>query len=235
MESPSAGMPRPSRGAYVRLGATTCPAIARQAKDRTCPPQNGLLPSSPRLCAYEYERAMDDNLLERLKAGDPEAQRACRERYLPWLARTCGRWLGDRHRAWEVAEDVLADVMIDHVAKIRQERSLPAYLHMVATRRCGRLLRVPATTELPDDRADPAENAEVLLVTAAEERLRRARIGHCMEQLRPRVQTILRMRFHGDHTQEAIGRVLGVSKQYVGRVLARSLEDLKRCLEASHE
>jgi RNA polymerase sigma factor (sigma-70 family) len=178
---------------------------------------------------------MKGDLLARLKAREPRAQREFREKFLPALVPVCERVLGNAMRAREVAEDVITDVAMAHVDRIRLEHSLAAYLRLMALRRSARLKAVLDRQDELGDHLDRGEGPEAELLRADEAHRWRERIGRCMDRLRPRIRAVLRMRFHDDATQEAIGSVLGVSKQYVGKVIAQALLSLKACLEASRE
>jgi RNA polymerase sigma factor (sigma-70 family) len=178
---------------------------------------------------------MDGDLLARLKARDPRAQRELRARHLAPLAAVCERILGAGAQAREIAEDVITDVAMVHVDKIRLERSLPTYLRMVAVRRCARLKAAQGRHDELGHHADHRDGPEAALVEADEAHRWRRRIGRCLARLQPRVRLVLRMRFHEDATQEAIGTSLGVSKQYVHKLLSKSLVSLRKCLEAGDE
>lgn len=174
---------------------------------------------------------MEGDLLARLKARDVRAQRQFRERHLRALTARCEPALGDRARAQEVAEDVIADLLLVHIDRVRTERALAAYLHVAALRRCRRLRSLLERHQELEERPDLGDGPEAALLRADEASRWSERIAWCMARLRPKVRAVLRLRFQEDATQEAIGEAMGVSKQYVGRVLAKALESLKRCLE----
>jgi RNA polymerase sigma factor (sigma-70 family) len=175
---------------------------------------------------------MSEPLLSRLRARDPRAQAECRRQYLPALEAVCARALSDPHSGREVAEEVLADVMLSHVDRLREERALPAYLRMIAVRRCARLkARSQRTEELSEELPDESSGPESAILAAEQQH----RLGRCLGRLRPRVQHWLRLRFHEGMTQEAIGAAFDCSKQYVGRLLAQALAELKQCVEAADE
>jgi DNA-directed RNA polymerase specialized sigma subunit len=51
-----------------------------------------------------------------------------------------------------------------------------------------------------------------------------------LKLLSRRARRIVRMRYRNEMTQEAIGKALRVSKQYIGRLIAKSLEALRECM-----
>jgi RNA polymerase sigma factor (sigma-70 family) len=176
---------------------------------------------------------VSDELLERLQKGEAGAIRQVQADVLPRLRAVCRTLLGQA-LADEVAEDVWTDFMVDHVSSLKHSAALPAYLRLMASRRCAELRRFQARHEAVDDGApDGHEGAEAMLARLGEQRERESRLAACLAVLTESARAVLRMRFHHERTLEAIGATLGVSKQYVGRVVGKSLCALRRCLEAA--
>ena len=63
----------------------------------------------------------------------------------------------------------------------------------------------------------------------------RALLGPAMDRLPEREQSILRMRFVEGLTQSEIATTIGVSQMHVSRLLAASLVELRRGIDASPE
>ncbi len=179
---------------------------------------------------------MSGNLLQRLQAIENGAQKEAWDRWMPKITAICRRMLHDEAWAEEVAADLWMDFVYDSVQRVRNENAMDGYLRMMTVRRCVRLRDrrkkhqdVEQHGELARDQSDPSE----LAIQAIDGPTEHARLQKCLGALRQQAQDILRMRFHLGMTQERIGVALGVSKQYAGRVLGKSLEVLRLCLEAT--
>ena len=175
---------------------------------------------------------MDEVSLAALRRREPAAIAAFRAWALPKVTSASQRLLGDRALAEEVGEDVCGDFLMDYLDVVQSAAAVPSYLQVMTVRRSFRLRRqararaaLTSSAAVEPSGEDSGREAEV--------RLDARGLARCMEGLTPASQRILRLRFGGEKTQEEIGTVMGVSKQYVGRVIQKSLEALKRCLEAA--
>jgi DNA-directed RNA polymerase specialized sigma subunit len=57
----------------------------------------------------------------------------------------------------------------------------------------------------------------------------------CFKKLTEKAQKVMVLRFDADLTTEAIGKIVGGSKQYIGRLITQSLEAMRNCLERRHD
>ncbi len=174
--------------------------------------------------------------LAALRARQPEALARFRDVALPKLTGLCRRWLQSEALADEVAHDVWLDFVLRYLDEVQRPGAVNAYLQVMAARRCVRLRRQRArqVVQADSDGEGGAQRVATLPVDGlheAEVRLEMRGVERCMDRLAPASRRMLRLRFHGDHTQEEIGAAMGTSKQYVGRVLQKSLEALRRCLK----
>ena len=174
----------------------------------------------------------DAELLEGLVARSREAQVAfwprCMRRVLP----ICKRILKDGALAEDVAGDIYLDFVFDHAARLRSPEALDAYLRFMAVRRACRVRDRRATcAELPESRAQEPADA-VPVDEAVAEREEAERLRRCLEQLEPRAERMVRLRFAGDRTVAEVGAAVGVSKQYASRVIQQALAALRACMEA---
>lgn len=168
--------------------------------------------------------------LAALKAGDTEAQARFWSLHWDRVYATCARVLGYGVDASDVATDVVHDFLFTYVQNIEHERAIVSYLRLMATRRSLRKRRGADRHKelepeaLPDDGARSAEqlaNTQMLL----------PRLNDCLEELTPKAQQVLKLRFAGDMTNERIGQVVGGSKQYIGKLIRQCTEKLRTCLE----
>lgn len=167
--------------------------------------------------------------LELLKAGDPGAQARFLRAHQSRVQQICRRIVGANVMADDLAEDVLIDFLFSAVQRIDRGETMVAYLQLMAARqalrqRDRRARHEPISAELPDPQSkDPLE--ALALARAG------VHVARCLEELTPKARWVLKLRFDADLTQEHIGRVAGGSKQYIGRLITRSLDALRRCLE----
>jgi RNA polymerase sigma factor (sigma-70 family) len=170
-------------------------------------------------------------MLEKLRARDHRAQQKLRKRLSPKILAVCRHMLQDESLAQETAEDIWMDFLYEHVDKVQKERALGAYLRMMTVRRCVRIRDWQKRHEEPENQPPLVGGSEAEMAAALDQRLQTARLEECLKQLSRRARRIMRMRYRNEMTQEAIGKALRVSKQYIGRLIARSLEALRECME----
>jgi len=170
-------------------------------------------------------------MLEKLRARDHRAQQKLRKRLDPKILAVCRHMLQDQALAQETAEDIWMDFLYEHVDKVQKERALGAYLRMMTVRRCVRIRDWQNRHEEPGDQPPLVGGSEADMAAALDERRQTARLEECLKRLSRRARRIVRMRYRNEMTQESIGKALRVSKQYIGRLIARSLEALRECME----
>lgn len=156
---------------------------------------------------------------------------------LPKIESLAAHILGSRTLAKETAQDVLSDFVVHHQAKLRTPQACEAYLQILTVRRCRRLkfqqIRHVDLDAAGASLASEEPSPELQLMEADDAETNRRKLAGCMEKLDPNAIRLLRLRYHLGLTQDAIGRQLGVSKQYVGRILARAVAALKSCVEVA--
>lgn len=174
---------------------------------------------------------MDAALIDRVRVRDPAAILELRQILFPRLAAVCTHVLKDPALAEEIAEDVWMDFVFDSIQRVEQPEAIGTYLRVMAVRRCVRVRERRMRHEELGERSRAGSDPEGEVISALDWPDRRLSLEACLGLLSARARQILRLRFHLDQTQETIGESLGFSKQYAGRVLKRSLEALRVCLE----
>jgi len=170
--------------------------------------------------------------LERLRRGDPAAQQRFWRRYLPAVRAICADILGPGPDAADEAVNVMVDFLFRYARELSDARTAPAYVKLMAARR-ARKLRVRRrqawgqVAELTEEHEDPTplRPDDAALAAALQPRLE-----GCLAQLRPKAREVLILRFRSELTTEAIGGLVGGSKQYIGRLITQSLLALRTCL-----
>lgn len=172
----------------------------------------------------------DDELLRRLKLRDGHAQIELRKRMFHRLRAVSVQVLGDRVRAEDLAEDVLMDFAFEHVDRVEHPRAVASYLRLMAVRRACRLRTLQNRHEtVREDRSGPS-NTEQAIVEAIDAPARQACLSHCVDAQDHKSRQMLRLRFYSERSVTDIGREMGVSKQYVSRIMRRALEALRGCV-----
>ena len=134
--------------------------------------------------------------------------------------------------ATDTAVDLLTDFMFDHVENVRDPGGIRAYLRLMAVRRSLRkkersLLQVPI-----DDRIS-GHSAANGVEAAAEFLHLLPRLEECLGMLTPKAQSAIRLKYTRQIPDREIGNLIGGSKQYIGRLLGRSLELLRECINGN--
>lgn len=122
------------------------------------------------------------------------------------------------------------DFAFEHVDRVEHPRAVASYLRLMAVRRARRLKTLQNRHEtVCEERAGP-ENQEQAMAEAIDAPARRACLSRCVEAQDQKSRQMLRMRFYAERSVTEIGREMGVSKQYVSRIMRRALEALRGCV-----
>lgn len=146
------------------------------------------------------------------------------------LRAVCAHVLHDRVRAEDLAEDVLMDFAFEHVDRVEHPRAVPSYLRLMAVRRARRIKQKQNRHEEVSPERTSGVDEERALVTAIDAPARKACLSRCIDAQDKKARTMLRLRFYNERTVTDIGREMGVSKQYVSRIMRRALDALRGCV-----
>jgi RNA polymerase sigma-70 factor (ECF subfamily) len=168
--------------------------------------------------------------IERARSGDPEALGAVFHVYRPDVRRLCRRILGDE----AAAEDAVAEAFLRAQARIAgydAGRPFHSWLLAIAAHHCIDLLRRRSTEKrLFEDRGvDPAELADrgpspLQQIMRAEER---TAVLAAVDALAPKYRLPIVLRHFADLDYDAIGELLGISRNQVGTLLFRAKRRLR--------
>ncbi|HKB16212.1 MAG TPA: sigma-70 family RNA polymerase sigma factor [Planctomycetota bacterium] len=174
------------------------------------------------------ERSLEEELLDRWRAGDREAGGRLLEGQRNLVFWTCRR---HGLRTEEEIADLYQEVVLRisrTLPRLRIERSFAAYVrrtteNTIADR--GRTPPVPAPLEEVAEPADPRPSTPDLALREAVER--------CRGRLTPLEDAVYERRFVQGQEYEEVARRLGKTANHVGVTLFRLVRKMKRCLEAS--
>ncbi len=173
----------------------------------------------------------DAGLVEGLKSGDTRVQEEFWKRYWSEVYAICAHILGSGPDATDVAVDLLLDFMTDYVQRLSHPRALRSYLRLMSVRRSLRFRGV-RDKNVSTDFENLVDADEPSPEDAVGSAMMMPRLNGCLEELTPKAQQVIRLRFGRQMTNEKIGGLVGGSKQYIGRLLRSSLELLRKCLES---
>lgn len=168
--------------------------------------------------------------IEKLKQGDSSAQRDFWERHFNEVLAICSKILGPGADATDIATDLLSDFLFNYVHNLSNPNGYRAYLRIMAVRRSLRRKQKAHQNisfdemELPSkEHVTPEEDASVSLLLP--------KLSECLSTLTPKAQSVVRLKYTKQMTNEHIGQTVGGSKQYIGRLLTQSLDVLLNCLQ----
>lgn len=170
-----------------------------------------------------------EELVEGLKNGDERAQVAFWQMFEQPVLKSVMKVLGDCVDAFDTTVDVLTDFMVKYVHNLSEPRAMGAYLSLMASRRAWDLKKMrtrnrPLDYEISDNNSlDPEERAMWAALMP--------KLDRCLEKLTPKAKMALRFKYVRQQTNEKIGALFDVSKQFIGREIGKSLKVLRRCIE----
>lgn len=171
----------------------------------------------------------DEQILKRLKAGQPEALEALMEKYRRYVRSVIFGVVGGRGGAEDV-EELTQDVFYavwSHGAEIRG--NLRGYLGAAARNRAKSFLRSCRELSMDLDTVEIADTGKSLEDAARQEELSRY-IQRAIDKMRPKDREIfLRYYFHLQ-TGEEIAAEMGIPKGTVFSRLSRGRKILKKIL-----
>ena len=173
----------------------------------------------------------DENIMAGLRRRDKGAFEEFWNRYYHRIYPICAVILGSGPDAVDMTVDILVDFVEKHADKLTTPRALYAFLRQMAVRRSIRLRdkRDKVTAIERDsqvgreDESTPEEEAELNQLMPL--------LAECLDRMTPKAQATLRMKYSNKISNEEIGRMVGGSKSYIGRVLKTAREALRKCIE----
>ena len=170
-------------------------------------------------------------IIVRLQKNDQEAQRLFWSSQWSYVFAICAHILGKGAAATDLAVDVLTAFMFEYVHGLAHPATAKVYLRLMAVRRS--LQKRKEQRVFVD-----LQNWETLVEEGArtpeDQALCRAampRLEGCLSRLSPNAQQIIRLSYTQGMGNNRIADLLGVSKQYIGKLIKKSLERLRRCME----
>lgn len=167
-------------------------------------------------------------------AQNPQAQAEFFRTNWDWVYATALRILRNPVDANDVTSDVLTTFLFQRVQQLTDPERALGYLKVMTVRRALRFRQKRGIVVEPNNEAaDPT--IPIDMEAAGLRELLRPRLQHCLGGLTQKAQQALHLKFGGSLPNERIGELMGVSKQYIGRVITESIAALRRCLSTPRE
>jgi len=176
------------------------------------------------------ERLVTD-LVARAKNGDKQAWDALVERYAPLVWSICRRHRLGRAEAGAVGQTVWLR-LLDELATVRDQATLPGWLATATLRECGRVLRAAGGQQTADymlDARDIPGGHSGMVQHELRMAERSAALREAFTHLPPGCQQLIAMLVEDPSVPDAeIGAGLGIPAGGAGPDRARCLEQLRR-------
>lgn len=177
-----------------------------------------------------------EHLQREIQAGDPQALASLFDLFADDLLRLAYVILANSHDA----EDVVQDVLLSFVEKLRQNRFLDRslsprnYLKISVRNRCIDRLRKRGTFNFilldEHERVEPVHSNIDLPTDHYEEKWLREKIAQAILQLPDAQRAVIVLRIVEEHSYEEIAEKLGISVNYVKNLLGRGRQRLRDIL-----
>ncbi|MBN1962454.1 MAG: sigma-70 family RNA polymerase sigma factor [Deltaproteobacteria bacterium] len=180
--------------------------------------------------AIILKNIITEELLNKARQNDAAASRQLWNICWPIVFNVCTRMLDNEFIATEVSVEALTQFIIKYIHSIEHAEAVRTYVQLIAVRLAIKERRRQQRRSLMD--MDELAAATTLnLEERANYKLLIPRLESCLAKLSPKTQKILKLRFFRGMTNPDIGNLVGASKQYIGRVLSKSISTLRKCIE----
>ncbi|MBN2342443.1 MAG: sigma-70 family RNA polymerase sigma factor [Deltaproteobacteria bacterium] len=177
---------------------------------------------------------IDFELIAQLQKNDADARHRFWSAYFRPVLAICTRVLGPGAIAVDVTTDLLNDFMFRYVHNVQSPSAAWSYLKLMAIRRSVREKKRGMKNEPVENIAINLDNTDF---SQADIQVMLSKLESCLALLTPKAQSAIRMKYTQGVSNEQIGNTVGGTKQYIGRLLRKSLEMLRDCMgrkEVSH-
>jgi RNA polymerase sigma-70 factor (ECF subfamily) len=175
-------------------------------------------------------RDPDEELVQRVGAGDRRAAAELVRRHLPRMVGLARRMLGDAAEAEDVGQEVFLRVWKHAAAWKPGQAKFETWMHRVAMNLCLDRLRRSGRNggEVSPDAVDSHASA----TRALDDRQRRERVRDALMHLPERQRAALILCYYQDRSNIEAAEILGVSVDALESLLSRARRTLKSALAA---
>jgi RNA polymerase sigma-70 factor (ECF subfamily) len=186
------------------------------------------------------DAAIDQALLARARAGNPEAHEVLYRTYASMVFTLACRMLGSRAAAEDVVQDSFVEV-IRKVPDFRGEGDIRAWIKRIAINKCLSHLRSPWIARRVADVVEDATPAVMSGVAAAFEPERvdeaarsfggQQELAGALAAISPTARAVVWLHDVEGYTHGEIGRLMGRSTSFSKSQLSRAYRELRRILQ----
>ena len=173
---------------------------------------------------------MDDQVVERLRAGDAPEFCTLIERLQQPLTGYLHRLVGDREVALDLAQDTFLQVYKE-ISKTSGELKLDAWIYRIATnyglrylnrKRLRQIIHIEGPEDLDDSlsAAGPEDQSVTRIV-----------VQQALSRMSPKDSAILQLHYGNSFSYEEIGHILKMSSEAVRKRVARGVEKFRAVYE----
>lgn len=175
-------------------------------------------------------RDPDEDLVQRVGAGDKRAAAELVRRHLPKMVGLARRMLGDAAEAEDVGQEVFLRVWKHAPSWKPGQAKFETWMHRVAMNLCLDRLRRSGRNagEVTPETIDGQASA----TRALDDRQRRERVRDALQELPERQRAALVLCYYQDRTNTDAAEILGISVEALESLLSRARRTLKATLAA---
>jgi RNA polymerase sigma-70 factor (ECF subfamily) len=174
----------------------------------------------------------EKELLERLLLSEEVAFRQIFDAYYPYLTATAYRYLHEREKAKDMAQDAFV-ALWDGRTSIEINTSLKSYLRQIVVNKCLNYLK----REKRIDFSEPALLPDTAFEPEAYRQLEEAALTHkiqtVVDQLPERCRIIFCMSRFDEKSHKEIAEALGISTKTIENQITRALKALRMAMQKS--
>lgn len=171
---------------------------------------------------------IDGELILGLQQKNPKSQQQFWNALFQPVFAICAKIIGPGPVAVDTATDLLNDFIFHYVHNLSNPAGAWSYLKMMAIRRSIRERQRTIKKEPFDEQTISTDATEFSI---AELSILMPKIVDCLHGLTPKAQSIIRLKYKKGLPNDQIGGIVGGSKQYIGRLIQKSLLLLRDCLD----
>lgn len=175
-------------------------------------------------------RDPDEELVQRVGAGDKRAAAELLRRHLPRMVGLGRRMLGDLAEAEDIAQEVFLRVWKHASAWKPGQAQFRTWMHRVAINLC--LDRLRRTGRNAGEVSPETPDLQASATRALDDRQRRERVRDALQELPTRQRAAVILCYYQDLTNIEAAEILGISVEALESLLSRARRTLKSALAA---
>ena len=172
----------------------------------------------------------DVQVVERLRAKDPQAYRLLIERLEQPIIGYLHRLVGDREVARELAQDTFIQVYKE-IGKTSQELALDAWIYRIATNYALRHLNRKRKWQIIGFSTREEYDANLMVEGPEEQAEIRMLVGQALAKMKPEDALCLRLHYGEGYSYDDIANYMSMSSEAVRKRIARGVEKFRTIYE----